>query len=118
MKNMLSKCICFLAIYTIFYNTVNAKELAAMASIKQQNNRIEIITSDNELVAIELIKNDVVRVWAGVNEQLIDAKNNKAKIVLPYQLGNVDYKLSDHDSYHLLQTSQLALRIYKNPLKC
>tara|TARA_B110000208_G_scaffold47741_1_gene63190 strand:- start:1447 stop:4764 length:3318 start_codon:yes stop_codon:yes gene_type:complete len=117
MKNMLSKCIYFLAIYTIFYNTVNAKELAAMASIKQQNNRIEIITSDNELVAIELIKNDVVRVWAGVNEQLIDAKNNKAKIVLPYQLGNVDYKLSDHDSYHLLQTSQLALRIYKNPLK-
>ena len=47
MKKMLCKCICFLAIYATFYSTVNAKELAAIASIKQQNNRIEITTSDD-----------------------------------------------------------------------
>ncbi|MFT5298853.1 MAG: hypothetical protein ACI9YH_004905, partial [Colwellia sp.] len=41
MKNMLSKCLCFLAVYATFFSTVNAKELAAIASIKQQNNRIE-----------------------------------------------------------------------------
>jgi len=117
MKNMLSKCLFFLAIYSAFYSTVSAKELGAIASIKQQNNRIEITTSDKEIVAIELIKNDVIRIWAGIDRQLLDAKNNKAKIVLPYQLGDVNYKLSSEEGYHLVQTSQLALRIYKSPLK-
>ncbi len=117
MKHLLPKSILALALSNIYCHSLSAKELGALASITQQDSRVEITTNDNERVSIELIKADVIRIWAGANNKLVDAQNKSTNIVLPYQLGGTDYELVDNTDYHLLQTTQLSLRIYSSPLR-
>lgn len=117
MKHLLSKSLLTMALASAVCNSTGAKELGSLASITQHDSRIEITTTDNERVAIELIKNNVIRIWAGADNQLVDPGNKAAPITQPYQLGGIDYKLSDNNDYRLLQTARLALRIYHSPLR-
>ncbi|MEI6894862.1 MAG: TIM-barrel domain-containing protein [Colwellia sp.] len=117
MRKLLAKCILAATITTLFSTSPYAKELGDLTSLIEKDNRIEITTSDDELIAIELVKANVFRLWVGSNKKLIEAKDKSAKIVLPYTLGNTYFEISAHDSYQLIQTNELALRVYTSPLR-
>ncbi|PRC92570.1 TIM-barrel domain-containing protein [Solimicrobium silvestre] len=79
--------------------------------------QIQLTTDSGNLVQISLLRPDMFRVWAGLGGHLTDSGDKAAPIVLPHDYPQVDYQLSDHADYQLLQTSGMALRIYKKPLR-
>lgn len=108
------------AVTSAFCGPTQAKELGDLSTLTDNNGQIEIQTRDNERVTITLLKDNVIRLWAGINNQLVDAKNKAASIVpnsrhSQNRLG--DYQLVQKDGYQLLQTAQVALRIYPAPLR-
>lgn len=112
-------------IFHAFNSTSLAAPLGNMQKIAADGNQIELITSDGGIVRISLLKPDLFRVLAGTKGQLLDAGDKAAPIVLkhdydkvPYQMtAQTDSKAGSKDDYQLVQTSAMALRIYRAPLR-
>jgi alpha-glucosidase (family GH31 glycosyl hydrolase) len=96
---------------------LQAAPVGDLVSIQRQQNQLQIQTNQQVLLHIELLKDDLFRIQAGLNGKLTDAGDKAAAIVLPQQFSKVDYQLSDQGDYQLLQTAKFALRIYAKPLK-
>ncbi|NQZ10200.1 MAG: NPCBM/NEW2 domain-containing protein [Algicola sp.] len=96
---------------------VQAKELGDLISITDKNGKIDIVTKNNERVNISLLKDNVIRLQAGVNNTLTQAKNKAVAIVPAAKYAKVNYTLSEKNGYRLLETSKFALRIYPYPLR-
>lgn len=98
-------------------NSVAAKQLGDVKSITDNNGSLDIQTLDGETVKIQLLKNNVLRIWASPDGKLIDADNKKAPIVINQAQVFKDYQLKRTEQYALLQTDEVALRIYRQPLR-
>ena len=96
---------------------IQGEELGNLQSIKETNGHIEIITDQNEKISIDLIKDNVIRIWASHNQTLTKAKNKKAPIVIGNAQQDLAYQLRKKSNYHLLQTQSVSLRIYISPLR-
>jgi high-affinity Fe2+/Pb2+ permease len=114
---MLSTCRKTLLAMAVLSSTTQAKDLGSLESISKDQSAVTITTKDKEKVVITLLKGNVLRLQAGVDSQLIEAKNKAASIVVEQNHTSVNYKLSQKDNYQLLTTDQLALRIYPEPLR-
>jgi len=93
----------------------NLKKIEALSA--QAITQIQLTTDSANVVQLSLLKPDLLRVWAGVGGKLIESGDKAAPIVVPHSYAKVEYQLSDHSDYQLLQTSGMALRIYKKPLR-
>ncbi len=116
-KKYLAACSVAALMTGVVVQPVSAKELAPLASITEGESRVDITTKDGELVVLELVKPGVIRLRAGVDGTLTDAANKDAKIVVAEAPKAVTYSLKNRGDYHLLTTSDVALRIYANPLR-
>jgi alpha-glucosidase len=95
---------------------------AAVGNLRQietpaNTSSVKIVTDKGHLLDISLLRPDMFRVWAGSEGKLIGAGDKAAPIVLKKDYANVDYQLTDKGDYQLLQTTKMALRIYKKPLR-
>ena len=111
------KSLLALAISLNCVEIVQAKELGDLTSLTDKNGQINIVTKDNELVSISLLKDNVMRLQAGINNTLVEAKNKAVSIVPATTYAKVNYTLSEKDNYRLLKTRDFALRIYPSPLR-
>ena len=106
-----------LASAVLFAFQLQAAPVGNLISIKNQQNQIQIQTDQRVLLQIQLLKDNLFRLQAGLDGKLTDAGDKAAAIVLPQEYNKVDYQLSDKGDYQLLQTNKFALRIYAKPLK-
>lgn len=94
-----------------------AKELGAIERFDHKDGVIEITTVDGERVQLSLLKENVLRIWASPDADLIKADNKKAAIVVNGEKSPVHYQVQSKDHYRLVSTSAMALRIYPDPLR-
>ncbi len=95
---------------------------AAVGNLRQietpaNASNVKIATDKGHFLEISLLRPDMFRIWAGSDGKLVGAGDKAAPIVLKRDYSKVDYQLSDQREYQLLQTSKMALRIYKKPLR-
>jgi len=120
----------FILSFTLTSNPVFASSIGNVRQITEQSQKqglnhpgvnnlstIEITTDQSNVLQISLLKPDVFRLWAGVKGKFIDAGDKAASMVLQQSYDKVAYTLSHKAEYELLETSAIALRIYKKPLR-
>ncbi len=110
-------CLATLASALLFSLQLQAAPVGNLLNIQSQHNQIQIQTDQQVLLQIELLKDNLFRLQAGLNGKLTDAGDKAATIVLAQEYNKVNYQLSDKGAYQLLQTQKFALRIYAKPLK-
>lgn len=95
-----------------------AAPLGSMRNLSVSAQRqIEFTTDDGSIVRISLLKPDLFRVWAGTKGQLLDAGDKAAPIVLKKDYPDFPVSVTAPDGYQLVQTSAMALRIYRSPVR-
>ncbi|MEJ6001150.1 TIM-barrel domain-containing protein [Paucibacter soli] len=79
----------------------------------------ELRTDTQALLRISLLRADLLRIQAAARGKPLSEPGNKAAPIVIAQPagGAVAHQLSDAGDHHLLRTSELALRIYKKPLR-
>ncbi|WP_306523653.1 TIM-barrel domain-containing protein [Rheinheimera sp.] len=110
-------CLATLASAVLFSLQLQAAPVGNLLNIQSQHNQIQIQTDQQVLLHIELLKDNLFRLQAGLHGKLTDAGDKAATIVLAQEYNKVNYQLSDKGAYQLLQTQKFALRIYAKPLK-
>lgn len=99
-------------------STSHAASLGTMRSLSISAQRqIEFTTDDGSIVRISLLKPDLFRVWAGPKGQLTDAGDKAAPIVLKKDYQDFHFSVTAPEGYQLVQTSAMALRIYRSPVR-
>ncbi|MCH8619603.1 NPCBM/NEW2 domain-containing protein [Undibacterium sp. TS12] len=99
-------------------STSHAASLGTMRSLSISAQRqIEFATDDGSIVRISLLKPDLFRVWAGPKGQLTDAGDKAAPIVLKKDYEDFHFSVTAPEGYQLVQTSAMALRIYRSPVR-
>ncbi|MFZ6781349.1 NPCBM/NEW2 domain-containing protein [Undibacterium sp. Ji83W] len=116
-KTLLSGFISSLIASSLFA-TSQAAPLGNMRNLSFSAQRqIEFTTDDGSIVRISLLKPDLFRVWAGSKGQLLDAGDKAAPIVLKKDDADFPVSITAPDGYQLVQTSAMALRIYRSPVR-
>ncbi|MFZ6733671.1 TIM-barrel domain-containing protein [Undibacterium sp. Ji42W] len=99
-------------------STSHAAPLGNMRNLSVSAQRqIEFTTDEGSIVRISLLKPDMFRVWAGSKGQLLDAGDKAAPIVLKKDYPDFSVSVTAPDGYQLVQTSAMALRIYRSPVR-
>jgi alpha-glucosidase len=99
-------------------STSHAAPLGNMRNLSVSAQRqIEFTTDEGSIVRISLLKPDMFRVWAGSKGQLLDAGDKAAPIVLKKDYADFPVSVTAPDGYQLVQTSAMALRIYRSPVR-
>lgn len=97
--------------------TVHAASVGNLISTRASHQQLELHTDQQVLLQVQLLRDDVFRLQAGLDGKLTEPGNKAATIVLPQTTAKVAFTLTDQDDYQLLQTKGFALRIYAKPLK-
>jgi hypothetical protein len=87
------KSLVTLALSLNYVGVAQAKELGDLISLTDENGQINIVTKDNERVNISLLKANVIRLQAGINNTLVEAKNKAVAIVPAATYAKVNYTL-------------------------
>ncbi|MBU2179914.1 MAG: NPCBM/NEW2 domain-containing protein [Gammaproteobacteria bacterium] len=94
-----------------------AAPIGNLLQIRAETSQVEIQTDQQVQLQIQLLKPDVFRLQASNDGKFTGPGNKAAAIVIKQDYARVEFNLSDQGDYQLLQTSAMALRIYKQPLK-
>ena len=97
-------------------HTVHAAPVGNLSALQQQAGVIQITTDAKAAVTVQLLKADLLRIRAGLNDTLTDEGSKAAPIVIKTDYPTVAYQLKDMGEYQLISTEAMALRIYKKPL--
>ncbi|WP_230404302.1 MULTISPECIES: TIM-barrel domain-containing protein [Undibacterium] len=100
----------------------NSAIASSIGNVKKIENiggqqQLQIQTDRGHLVQISILRPDMFRVWVGLDGKLVGAGDKAAPIVLPQDFGRVDFKISEQSDYQLIQTSAMALRVYRKPFR-
>jgi alpha-glucosidase (family GH31 glycosyl hydrolase) len=77
----------------------------------------DLRTESGALVRVSLLREDVLRIWAGPQGKLSDAGDKAAAIVVGKPAAHIEHSLSEQPDHILLRTPKLGLRIERNPLR-
>jgi len=77
----------------------------------------DLATESGAIVRVTLLRDDVLRIWAGPQGKLTDAGDKAAAIVVGKPAAQVEHSVSEGPDHILLRTARLALRIERNPLR-
>ncbi len=122
MYSIIRKTIIATLVLQVFSSTAEATSIGNARKIVTKNNvaglnQIQIATDNGSILEITLLRPDLFRAQAGVDGKLLDSGDKAAPIVIKKDYGKVAYQLIDQTDYQLLQTSAMALRLYKKPLR-
>ncbi|WP_136606242.1 discoidin domain-containing protein [Paenibacillus dokdonensis] len=101
---------------------VSAASVGPVSDFKQTDDKTFTITSGQDKVKVIFERDDMVRIWLGVNGQFTNIKGKNAEqpaepIVIKDDFGAVQVNWSDEGSYYKMETGKFVLRAYKAPLK-
>ncbi|WMW81527.1 glycoside hydrolase family 31 protein [Undibacterium cyanobacteriorum] len=98
---------------------VQAASVGNVRKIENVNgqSQLSITTDKGNLIQISILRSDLFRVWAGSDAKLVDAGDKAAPIVLKQDFGKVDFTVQEQSDYLLVKTKDMALRIYRQPLR-
>jgi len=99
------------------FQSASAQAIGNLQSLQQQQQQVVLTTDQQVLLQLTVLKDDLLRLQAGLDGKLGTDQSKAATIVQAANYPAVAYQLTDHGDYQLLQTSALALRIYKHPLR-
>lgn len=116
MGGRFSQAVLALAISQLFLSPSYAAAVGNLQQLNSSQNQLQIQTDNQMQLQIELLKPDLFRLQASDSNTFSPAGDKAAPIVLPHNYPAVQYQLTDQGDHQLLQTSALALRIYKKPL--
>ncbi|MFC7679359.1 discoidin domain-containing protein [Paenibacillus sp. GCM10028914] len=93
-----------------------------ISDFAQKNDNTFEITSGSDKIKIIFQREDMVRIWLGVNGQFKELTGKSTEkpiepIVIKEDFGSVQVKWSDEGSYYKMETNKFILRAYKSPLK-
>lgn len=94
-----------------------AAAVGNLHNLTQQQQQVLLTTDQQVLLQLTVLKDDLLRLQAGLDGKLTPEGSQAAAIVLKTDYPAVPYQLTDQGDYQLLQTGALALRIYKKPLR-
>ncbi|WP_374580155.1 TIM-barrel domain-containing protein [Pseudoduganella sp.] len=77
----------------------------------------DLATESGAIVRVSLLRDDVLRIWAGPKGKLADAGDKAAAIVVGTPAARVEHSVSEQADHILLRTAKLSLRIERNPLR-
>lgn len=77
----------------------------------------ELATESGAVVRVSLLRDDVLRIWAGPKGKLADGGDQAAAIVVGTPAAHVEHSVSEQPDHILLRTARLALRIDRNPVR-
>ena len=117
MHTLIPKTLIASLITIAFAGASQAAPLGTMRSLAVTAQQIEFKTDEGSIVRISLLKPDLFRVWAGSKGQLQDAGDKAAPIVLKRDYASFPYSVTAPAGYQLVQTSAMALRIYRSPVR-
>jgi len=100
------------SISTVLYS--GAYSLGEITAFKPGSREFEIVCHQAKL-KIQFIRNDIFRIWMAYDGEFSNPAGNDLVISEPDK--DVQVKYTDTDAYHLFETSDLALRAYKDPLR-
>lgn len=109
-------------ILQVFSGVATAAPIGNLRKLAAQTNaaglsQIQIATDNGSILEITLLRPDLFRARAGVDGKLLESGDKASPIVIKKDYSKVAYQLSDQTDYQLLQTSAMALRLYKKPLR-
>lgn len=111
-----SQAVLTLAISQLFSSLAYAAAVGNLQQLNVRQNQLQIQTDNQMQLQIELLKPELFRLQASDSSTFSPAGDKAAPIVLPHNYPPVQFQLTDQGDHQLLQTSALALRIYKKPL--
>ena len=77
----------------------------------------DLLTESGALVRVSLLRDDVLRIWAGPKGKLTDAGDKAAAIVVGKPAAQIEHSVSEQPDHILLRTAKLALRVDRNPVR-
>ncbi|MTW11600.1 DUF5110 domain-containing protein [Pseudoduganella eburnea] len=77
----------------------------------------DLATESGALVRVSLVRDDVLRIWAGPKGKLTDAGDKAAAIVVGKPAAQVEHSVIEQPDHILLRTAKLTLRIDRNPVR-
>ncbi len=80
-------------------------------------NTIRIQTERADVMEIAFLRPDLFRVQVGMQGQFLPSGDKAAPIVLKQDFAPISVAMIDGGDYQLVRTSELALRIYRKPLR-
>jgi len=93
------------------------KEDALLTTSPDAGSQINLHSDHGDIIQLSFLTPTLFHVWVGETGKLTDSGDKAAPIVLPHTYAKVDVQVSDQGEYQLFQTSGMALRIYKKPLR-
>lgn len=118
MSKLLSLRLSLLAAsFCSMFQSASAQAIGNLQSLQQQQQQVVLTTDQQVLLQLTVLKDDLLRLQAGLDGKLGTDQSKAAAIVQAANYPAVSYQLTDHGDYQLLQTPALALRIYKQPLR-
>ena len=91
-----------------------ACELGNITDFKADQNELQISCHQVKL-KLHLLRNDMFRIWLAYDGVFSNPVGNDIIINTPNMA--VDKKLTDESDYYLLKTPEMAIRVYKAPLR-
>ena len=77
----------------------------------------DLATESGALVRVSLLRDDVLRIWAGPKGKLAEAGDQAAAIVVGTPAQHIEHSVSEQPDHILLRTAKLTLRIDRNPVR-
>jgi alpha-glucosidase (family GH31 glycosyl hydrolase) len=125
LRTIFSRRLLSLAVSSLFVSSSLVPVLSHAATVgnlrqienSTQASRIKILSDKGHVIEVSLLAPGSFRIWAGNDGKLIEAGDKAAAIVLQKDGEHPTYQMRDAGEYHLIQTSKMALRVYKKPLR-
>jgi len=92
----------------------HSRELGDITGFKANENEYDISCHLAQL-KVQILRNDIFRIWMAYDGQFANPADNDLIIHTP--LGKIENTWSNEGDYYLIRTSQMAIRVYKNPIK-
>ncbi|WP_314586302.1 discoidin domain-containing protein [Paenibacillus terrigena] len=111
--------------FTMFLMSQETSHAAAIGDItkfEKTDEKTFTITSGNDKVRAIFYRDDMVRIWLGVNGSFTDAPGKNGgtalePIVIKNDFGPMNVTWSDEGAYYKMNSGKFVLRAYKSPLK-
>ena len=116
-KTLIASAVSFALAEPVWATTIGNLVTVTAQATQQGQAQIDVKTDNGSVLRISLLRPDMFRVQAGLHGHLSEPGNQVASIVIKTDYPQVSYQLTEYADYRLLQTSAMALRIYKKPLR-
>ena len=91
--------------------------LRSISAVKGEGQHWDLATDSGAIVRVSLLRDDVLRIWAGPKGKLAGADDKAAAIVVGVAASGLEHSLSEQADHILLRSAALSLRIDRKPLR-